>query len=100
MKLVVVIDGDLLVTEYPDQGMQGQKDAISQIVGRLGVLLDNGHELVIVHGNAPQVGYMLLRGEAARPRRTFTAAGHLWRGHTRGYRVYAPAGDFKLALPA
>ncbi|MGB7116552.1 MAG: hypothetical protein WBD56_10440 [Anaerolineales bacterium] len=66
MKLIVVIDGDLLVTEDPDQGMQGQKDAISQIVRRLGVLLDNGHELVIVHGNAPQVGYMLLRGEAAR----------------------------------
>jgi len=66
VKLIVVIDGDLLVTEDPDKGMQGQKDSISQIVGRLGVLLDNGHELVIIHGNAPQVGYMLLRGEAAR----------------------------------
>lgn len=66
MKLVIAIDGDLLVTADPDQGMQGQKDSISQIVARLGVLLDNGHELVIVHGNAPQVGYMLLRGEAAR----------------------------------
>jgi len=29
-------------------------------------LLLAGHELVIVHGNAPQVGYVLLRGEAAR----------------------------------
>lgn len=66
MKIVVALDGDLLVSADPSQGMFGQMKAITSIADQLGELVKVGHKLVITHGNAPQVGFMLLRGEAAR----------------------------------
>ena len=66
MKIVIALDGDLLVSEDKSQGMLGQMEAITGIADQLGELVKAGHKLVITHGNAPQVGYMLLRGEAAR----------------------------------
>jgi carbamate kinase len=66
VKLVIAVDGDLLVSANSGQGMQEQRDAIVHITNQLGKLVENGHQLVITHGNAPQVGYVLLRGEAAR----------------------------------
>ncbi len=66
MKIVIALDGDLLVSEDQSQGMLGQMEAITGIADQLGELVKAGHNLVITHGNAPQVGYMLLRGEAAR----------------------------------
>lgn len=66
MKIVVALDGDLLVSADPSHGMQGQMNAITCVANQLGVLVQAGHKLVITHGNAPQVGFMLLRGEVAR----------------------------------
>lgn len=66
MKIVIAIDGDLLVSSNSEQGMQGQINAVTLIAPQLGALVKAGHQVVILHGNAPQVGFMLLRGEAAR----------------------------------
>lgn len=66
MKLVVAVDGDLLVSMNSGQGMRDQMDAIVRITDQLGQLVKDGHKLVITHGNAAQVGFVLLRGEAAR----------------------------------
>ena len=66
MKLVVAVDGDLLASANSGQGMQEQMDAIVRITDQLGKLVKDGHKLVITHGNAAQVGFVLLRGEAAR----------------------------------
>ena len=66
MKLVVAVDGDLLASVNSGQGMQEQMDAIVRITDQLGKLVKDGHKLVITHGNAAQVGFVLLRGEAAR----------------------------------
>ena len=66
MKLVIAVDGDLLVSANSGQGMQEQMDAIVLITDQMGELVASGHKLVLTHGNAPQVGFMLLRGEAAR----------------------------------
>lgn len=66
MKLIVAVDGDLLVSTNSGQGMQEQMDAIVRITDQLGQLVKDGHKLVITHGNAAQVGFVLLRGEAAR----------------------------------
>jgi carbamate kinase len=46
--------------------MEGQFKAIERISRQIGFLAKSGHELVITHGNAPQVGFMLMRGEIAR----------------------------------
>jgi carbamate kinase len=66
VKLIVAVDGDLLVSTNSGQGMQEQMDAIVRITDQLGQLVKDGHKLVITHGNAAQVGFVLLRGEAAR----------------------------------
>jgi len=66
VKLVIALDGDLLASVNSNQGMQGQMDAIVRVADQVGPLIEAGHNLVITHGNAPQVGYVLLRGEAAR----------------------------------
>jgi carbamate kinase len=65
MRMVIAVDGDLLVPEDVSRGIQGQREAIADMVDRLGPLVKRGHELVIMHGNEPQVGYMLLRAEVA-----------------------------------
>jgi carbamate kinase len=65
MKVIVTIDGELLVSNAGNRGLQGQKEAVTKITNRLGNLLQAGHEIIVVHGNGPQVGNMLFRGEVA-----------------------------------
>ncbi len=65
MKVIVTIDGELLVSNVASSGLQGQKEAVAKIANNLESILQAGHEIVIVHGNGPQVGNMLFRGEVA-----------------------------------
>ena len=65
MRLVIAVDGDLLVPPEALRGMAGQREEIARVAAGLGHLLRQGHTAAIVHGNAPQIGYMLLRSEAA-----------------------------------
>lgn len=65
MKVVVTLDGELLVSQVASSGLQGQKEAVAKIVDSLGGMLRAGHEIILVHGNGPQVGNMLFRGEIA-----------------------------------
>lgn len=65
MKVIVTIDGELLVSNAANRGLQGQKEAVAKITNSLGNLLQAEHEIIIVHGNGPQVGNMLFRGEVA-----------------------------------
>jgi carbamate kinase len=66
VKLVIAVDGDLLVSANSGQGMQEQMDAIIRMTDQIGRLVAGGHKLILTHGNASQVGFVLLRGEAAR----------------------------------
>lgn len=65
MRSVIAIDGDLLVPEKPFMGILGQKEEISKVIACLGDMLIDLTEVAIIHGNAPQVGFMLLRAEVA-----------------------------------
>jgi len=65
MKVIITIDGELLVSNAASRGLQGQKEAVAKIANSLGSILRAGHEIIIVHGNGPQVGNMLFRGEVA-----------------------------------
>ncbi len=65
MKVIVTLDGELLVSKVANSGLQGQKEAVAKIVNNLGSILRAGHDLIIVHGNGPQVGNMLFRSEIA-----------------------------------
>lgn len=65
MKAIVTIDGELLVSSGINGGLEGQRKAVEKIVNSLGSILKAGHKIIIVHGNGPQVGNMLFRGEIA-----------------------------------
>jgi carbamate kinase len=62
MRVVVALDGDLLVSQN-GLGIPGQKQEIARVVDHLGVLLRASNELLVVHGNASQIGFVLLRSE-------------------------------------
>lgn len=66
MKVVVVLDGQLLLPQNVSLGIAGQKEASIRLAGLIGEMVNAGHELVITHGNGPQVGNMLFRAEVAR----------------------------------
>lgn len=66
MRIVVVVDADLLVAAGAHSGLASQREAVRRVVARLADLLASPHQVALVHGNAPQVGAALLRAELAR----------------------------------
>lgn len=66
MKIVVALDGQLLLPPNVSLGISGQKEASVRLAGLIGEMVIAGHKLVITHGNGPQVGNMLFRAEVAR----------------------------------
>ncbi len=65
MKVVVAIDGHLLLSRDSSTDIRGQREAIASVVDQLGEMFLHGHDLVITHGNSGQVGFVLLRAFAA-----------------------------------
>jgi carbamate kinase len=65
MRVIITIDGDLLVPPNPSLGILGQREEIVRVVEAIGDFLKSPNEIVITHGNAPQVGFVLLRAELA-----------------------------------
>lgn len=62
-RIVVAIGGNAILSN--DASVAAQYDAIKMITRHLAVLLEEGNELIIVHGNGPQVGNLLLQQRAA-----------------------------------
>ena len=65
MKVVVAIDGHLLLSRDSSSDIREQREAIASVVDQLGEMFLHGHDLVITHGNSGQVGFVLLRAFAA-----------------------------------
>lgn len=62
-KIVVALGGNAILTTRADA--QAQKEALVTTSKSLVKLLENGNDLVITHGNGPQVGNLLLQQLAA-----------------------------------
>ena len=62
-KIVVALGGNAILSDNPTA--QAQKDALKQTAEFLVKLIQNGDELIITHGNGPQVGNLLLQNIAA-----------------------------------
>ena len=56
-RIVIALGGNAILTDDPSA--EGQKQAIRKTVTQLIDLVKEGHELVISHGNGPQVGNLL-----------------------------------------
>ena len=65
-ELIIVALGGNAITNPEDEGNVDDQFANSRIAARpLADLIEQGHQLVITHGNGPQIGNFLLRNDAA-----------------------------------
>ncbi|MCI5775654.1 MAG: carbamate kinase [Aerococcus sp.] len=62
-KVVIALGGNAILSK--DASAQAQQEALAQTASYLIKLIENGDQLVISHGNGPQVGNLLLQQEAA-----------------------------------
>ena len=65
-KLVVAIGGNALLPVGDSGDVAGRRRRIETTCARLADLVQAGHDLVVTHGNGPQVGNILLQNEESR----------------------------------
>jgi carbamate kinase len=65
-RLVVAIGGNALLPAADKGDAAGQMRRIRETSARLADLVQAGHEIVVTHGNGPQVGNILLQNEESR----------------------------------
>lgn len=64
-RVVVALGGNALLRRGEPVSASTQRDNIRRAAKALAQLMAEGHQLVITHGNGPQVGLLALQGEAA-----------------------------------
>lgn len=65
MKIVLALGGNALQRDSKDKSAEGQLEACRQTAVSVADLIEDGHEVSIVHGNGPQVGQILASIELA-----------------------------------
>lgn len=63
--LLVAIGGNSLIVDRTKPDIPHQWDAVRETCRHLADMIERGWQLVITHGNGPQVGYILRRNEIA-----------------------------------
>ncbi len=62
---VVAIGGNSLIKDKNHQTVEDQYEAASETAGHIAVMIQDGWNVAISHGNGPQVGFILRRSELA-----------------------------------
>lgn len=62
-RFIVALGGNAILTDDPSA--EAQQKALEDTAEKLSVLIEAGHEVIISHGNGPQVGNLLLQQMAA-----------------------------------
>ena len=62
---VVAIGGNSLIVDPKDPGIARQWDAVRETCEHIAEMIADGWQVVVTHGNGPQVGYIRRRGEIA-----------------------------------
>jgi carbamate kinase len=64
-RAVVAIGGNSLITDAAHRSVQDQRRAAEETSGHVAQLVAQGLDVVVTHGNGPQVGFILRRSELA-----------------------------------
>ena len=62
---VVAIGGNALIVDKKKKSIPDQFDAIKETMGHIAGMIEAGWDVVVTHGNGPQVGFILRRSELA-----------------------------------
>lgn len=63
---VVAVGGNSLILDSKHQSVPDQYDAAARTMVHVADMIEQGYNVVLTHGNGPQVGFILLRSEIAR----------------------------------
>ncbi|MEJ2210725.1 MAG: carbamate kinase [Anaerolineae bacterium] len=64
---VIAIGGNSLILDKQHEDVQSQWGAVQETVKHIADMIERGWNLIITHGNGPQVGFILRRNELAQP---------------------------------
>lgn len=67
MRIVTALGGNALLDPDAEPDHDSQLENVRRTAGKLAGLIEDGHELVITHGNGPQAGNILLQQERTPP---------------------------------
>lgn len=93
--VVVAIGGNSIIKDNASQSIEHQAEAVKAVADTVLEMLASDYDIVLTHGNGPQVGLDLRRAEIAheRARRAaLNAAGELCGGYARRHWLSDPAG--------
>ena len=62
---VIAIGGNSLIRDNTRQTVEDQYDAVCETAKHITGMIEQGYEVIITHGNGPQVGFILRRSEIA-----------------------------------
>jgi carbamate kinase len=63
---VVAVGGNSLIKDASHQALPYQEEAATESMRHIAEMIQRGWEVVITHGNGPQIGFLLRRSELAR----------------------------------
>lgn len=89
MKIVVALGGNALQANGKPATAESQLEVVKETAIYLADMVQNGHELIIAHGNGPQVGRLVIQNEYANevtPAMPFDVCGAMSQGMI-GYHV-------------
>jgi carbamate kinase len=64
---VIAIGGNSLILDKQHEDVGSQWHAVQETCGHIADMIERGWNLIITHGNGPQVGFILRRNELAEP---------------------------------
>jgi len=64
-RAVIALGGNALIKDESRCSIDDQLAAVQEMAGHISEFVERGHEVVITHGNGPQVGFILRRAELA-----------------------------------
>ena len=64
--VVVAVGGNSLIKDSKHQTVQDQFEAGAESMHHIADMIESGYDVVVTHGNGPQVGFILRRSELSR----------------------------------